>query len=72
MFPNNNEINGMGNLKKAIKSRQAFRGNFINIDELAGTFSPKEKEKLLSGEGFVKVPTEELKRLRVDVYPYLA
>lgn len=69
MLPNNNEINRMGNLKKAIKSRQAFRGNFINIDELAGTFSPKEK--LLSGEGFVKVPTEELKRLRVDVYPYL-
>lgn len=61
----------MGNLKKTIKSRQALRGNFVNFDKLAGTFSPKEKEKLLSGEGFVKVPTEELKRLRIDVYPYL-
>ena len=31
----------------------------------------EEKEKLMSGNGFVKVPTEELKRLRVDVYPYV-
>lgn len=55
----------MGNLKKNIKSRRALRGNVINIDEIAGTFSPREKKKLLSGEGFVKVPTEELKRLRI-------
>lgn len=61
----------MGNLKKNIKPRRVLRENVINIDEIAGTFSPKEKEKLLSGEGFVKVPTEELKRLRIDVYPYL-
>lgn len=61
----------MGNLKKNIKSRRVLRGNVINIDEIAGTFSPKEKEKLLSGEGFVKVPAEELKRLRIDAYPYL-
>lgn len=26
----------------------------------------------MSGNGFVKVPTEELKRLRVDVYPGLS
>lgn len=55
----------MGNLKKNIKSRRALRGNVINIDEIAGTFSPREKKNLLSGEGFVKVPTEELKRLRI-------
>lgn len=61
----------MGNFKKSTKGRKMLKGNFINIDEIAGTFSQKEKEKLLSGEGFVKVPTEELKRLRVDVYPYL-
>ncbi|MCR6506013.1 hypothetical protein M1B78_03055 [Bacteroides sp. KH569_7] len=61
----------MGNLKKSIKERKVLRGNVINLDEIAGTFSPQEKEKLLSGEGFVKVPTEELKRLRIDVYPYL-
>jgi len=61
----------MGNFKKSMKERRVLRGNTINIDEIAGTFSSKEKEKLLSGEGFVKVPTEELKRLRVDVYPYL-
>ncbi len=34
-------------------------------------FLKKKKEKLMSGNGFVKVPTEELKRLRVDVYPYV-
>ena len=33
--------------------------------------SKEEKEKLISGNGFVKGPTEELKRLRVDVYPYV-
>lgn len=61
----------MRNLKKKMKPRRVFRGNVINIDELVGTFSPKEKEKLLSSEGLVEVSAEELKRLRIDVYPYL-
>ena len=43
----------------------------MNLDEIAGSFSKEEKEKLLSGTGFVKVLDEELKRLRIDVYPYL-
>lgn len=40
--------------------------------EVHFAYLPKEvREKLLYGDDFVKVPTEELKRLRVDVYPYL-
>lgn len=36
------------------------------------SYLPKEeRDKLLYGTDFVKVPTEELKRLRIDVYPYL-
>jgi len=61
----------MENLKKNIKGSRMLRKNSINIDEIAGTLSSKEREKLLLGEGLVKVPTEELARLRVDVYPYL-
>ena len=42
--------------------------------ELESRFSyltKEERDKLLYGTDFVKVPTEELKRLRIDVYPYL-
>lgn len=30
-----------------------------------------ERNKLIYGSDFVTVPDEELKRLRIDVYPYL-
>lgn len=33
--------------------------------------SSDDKDKLLSGDDFVEVPAKELKRLRIDVYPYL-
>lgn len=62
----------MGNLKKNLKnSSRVLKRNVVNLDEIAGTFSEEEKKKLLSGSGFVKIPTEELKRLRIDAYPYL-
>lgn len=61
----------MGELKKKVKSSKALKGNVVNLDDIAGTLSKEDKEKLMSGSGFVKVPTEELKRLRIDVYPYL-
>ena len=60
----------MGNLKRNIKNSRILKKNVVNLNEISGTLS-KEKEKLMSGNGFVKVPTEELKRLRVDVYPYV-
>ena len=61
----------MGELKKKVKSSKALKGNVVNLEDIAGTLSKEDKEKLMSGSGFVKVPTEELKRLRIDVYPYL-
>ena len=45
--------------------------NVVDLSKISGTFSAAEKEKLLSGNGFVRVPTEELKRLRIDAYSYL-
>ena len=42
--------------------------------ELEDRFSylPKEeRDKLIYGDDFVPVPTQELKRLRIDSYPYL-
>lgn len=62
---------GMGNIRKYIKADKARRGNVVNVEDIAGNLSKEDKEKLLSGNGFVKVPAEELKRLRIDVYPYL-
>lgn len=61
----------MGRQKKKLKSSKVLRGNVVNLEEIAGILSKEDKEKLMSGSGFVEVPTEELKRLRIDVYPYL-
>ena len=54
-----------------IKNSRILKKNVVNLNEISGTLSKEEKEKLMSCNGFVKVPTEELKRLRVDVYPYV-
>lgn len=61
----------MGDVKKKVGNSKTLKGNVVNLEEIAGTLSKEEKEKLLSGTGFVKIPTEELKRLRIDVYPYV-
>lgn len=61
----------MGNVKKILKDNSTLKRNVVNLEEIAGSLSKEDKEKLLSGAGFVKIPTEELKRLRVDVYPYI-
>lgn len=61
----------MGNLKRDIKSSKVLKKNTVNLNEISGSLTKEEKEKLISGDGFVKVPTEELKRLRIDVYPYI-
>lgn len=51
----------MGNLKRNIKNSRILKKNVVNLNEISGTLSKEEKEKLMSGNGFVKVPTEELK-----------
>lgn len=49
-------------IKQDVKSILSSRFNYL---------SPADKDKLLNGNDFVEVPTEELKRFRIDVYPYL-
>lgn len=61
----------MGQLKKKMNSSKVLKRNVVNLEDIAGTLSKEDKEKLITGSGFVKVPTEELKRLRIDAYPYL-
>ncbi|MDR0962930.1 MAG: hypothetical protein LBM62_10340 [Mediterranea sp.] len=62
----------MGDLIKKKKAKRVSREYTTEdyIKEAVG-FSEEDKAKLRSGEGFVKVPSAELKRLRVDVYDYL-
>jgi hypothetical protein len=65
----------MGNIaKKQNKmTRRSVKPRTIDdfFAEVAGTFTDEETKILRSGNGFVKVPTAELQRLRVDVYPYI-
>lgn len=59
----------MGNsVKKNVKSKKDW--NTI-LNERFDYLSPKEREELIDGDKFVKVPNRELTRLRIDVYPYL-
>ena len=53
-------------LEKGLKSQ-----NSVDLSKISGSFSTEDKAKLLSGNGFVKVPSEELKRLHIDAYPFL-
>ena len=55
-------------VKKSVKSKQDW--NAI-LNERFDYLSPKEREELIDGDKFVKVPNRELTRLRIDVYPYL-
>ena len=67
---NKKEMN-MGRLKKTMKKDGKYTKNVVDVEAIAGTLSDKEKEKLLFGDGFVKVPSEELLRIRVSSYSYL-
>lgn len=57
------------NIRNTIKKVQSDLDAKLNMrfDYL----SKEEKEKLLYGDDFIKVPDKELKRLRIDAYPYL-
>lgn len=58
----------MGNLRKNSKSKKEMQ----EILEKRFSYLPKEeRDKLIGGKEFVKVPSRELKRLRMSVYPYL-
>lgn len=55
-------------VKKTVKSKRDW------MEVLNARFaylSQEERERLIEGETFMKVPSKELKRLRVDSYPYL-
>lgn len=41
------------------------------LEERFSYLPKEERDKLIYGNEFVKVPSEELARLRIDVYPYL-
>ena len=61
----------MGNFVNKSIAKNLKSQNSVDLNKISGSFSTEEKAKLLSGNGFVKVPSEELKRLRIDAYPYL-
>lgn len=58
----------MGRLRQNYKSKEEMQA----VMEKRFDYLPKEeRDKLIYGKEFVKVPSKELKRLRIDVYPYL-
>ena len=58
----------MGKLRRNIKSKEQLQ---IEVEKRFDYLSNDEREKLIYGNEFVKVPSRELKRLKVNVYPYL-
>ena len=58
----------MGNLHRNNKSKEEIQAT---LEKRFDYLSKEEREKLIYGNEFVKVPSKELKRLRIDVYPYL-
>lgn len=55
-------------VKRTIRTKQDWE---TILNERFSYLSEEEREKLLNGDAFVKVPSRELKRLRIDAYPYL-
>ena len=58
----------MGNLHRNNKSKEEIQAT---LEKRFDYLSKEERDKLIYGNEFVKVPSKELKRLRIDVYPYL-
>lgn len=62
----------MGNMNKKNKSVEKSSKDLDRILNERFSYLPeKERYNLLYGNEFMEVPTEELKRLRIDAYPYL-
>lgn len=59
-------------MKKVIIKIFRTRKDWDAILEERFSYLPKEeRDQLIHGNRFVKIPSRELKRLCVDVYPYL-
>lgn len=59
-------------MKKEVMKTIRTQKDWEAILEERFSYLPKEeREQLIRGNRFVKVPSRELKRLRIDVYPYL-
>lgn len=58
----------MGNLHRNNKSKEEIQAT---LEKRFDYLSKEERDKLIYGSEFVKVPSKELKRLRIDAYPYL-
>ena len=58
----------MKNLHRNYKSKEEIQAS---LEKRFDYLSKEERDKLIYGNDFVKVPNEELKRLRIDSYPYL-
>ena len=57
---------------KVVKRKVRTQKDSEAILEKQFSYLPKaERDKLLYGNEFVEGPTQELARLRIDVYPYL-
>lgn len=54
--------------KRTVRTKQDWEAI---LNDRFSYLPQEEREKLLKGDAFVKVPSEELKRLRIDAYPYL-
>ena len=55
-------------VKRMVKSKQDW---MEVLDARFAYMSQEERRRLIEGETFMKIPSKELKRLRVDAYPYL-
>lgn len=60
----------MGVISSKIADRNRQK-NVVDVKSIHGKLTKEEKNILLSGDGFVNVPEEELKFQRIDVYPFL-
>lgn len=59
------------NTGKALRTIRMKQDWEIILNERFSYLPQEEREKLLHGDTFVRVPSQELKRLRIDAYPYL-
>lgn len=55
--------------KKRIAYQESKKQEVIN--RIAQYLTEEEREILISGDGFVRVPTEEIRFQRIDTYPIL-
>lgn len=58
----------MERIRKNTKSKKQLQAE---MEVRFSYLSDAERHKLIYGDVFVKVPAEELKRLKINVYPYL-